>query len=106
MTKKDKILSELKRVAANLFGSGNGQAYLYGSQARGDASKNSDWDIIIITDDNACESDTFERFAFPFAELGWKLGAEIIPIHFTRSQWEAQRNTGFYNNVITDLKQL
>lgn len=106
MTKKDKILSELKNVAASLFGSGNGHAYLYGSQARGDASKNSDWDIIIITDDNAGESDSFERFAFPFAELGWKLGAEIIPIHFTRSQWEAQRNTGFYHNVIADLKQL
>lgn len=109
MKKKDKILREISRVARKLFGNGDGYVYLYGSQARNDASPHSDWDLLVITDDkvaNASDDDDFDRYAFPFAEIGWHFGAQITPIHFTRSQWEAQSGTTFYHNVLSEAIRL
>lgn len=108
MKKKDKILREISRVANEVLGDANGRVYLYGSQARNEAGPRSDWDILIITDDNASATtdDTFRRYVFPFAEIGWHLDAQITPIHFTRSQWEAQRGTPFFLNVTSEAVRL
>lgn len=109
MKKKDRILREISRVARQVFGDGSGYVYLYGSQARNEGQPNSDWDLLIITDDNAAsadDNDAFRRYAFPFAELGWHLGAQITPIHYSRSQWEAQRNTVFFHNVTAEAIRL
>lgn len=102
MTKKEIILQELSRITHIMFGNGGGSVYLYGSQARGDENIHSDWDILVITDDSHSSSDDFARYAFPYAELGWKFGEQITPLHYTRSQWEAQRGTPFYINVNTE----
>ncbi len=96
------IIGEIKRLASRLFGNRSGAVYLYGSRARGEALDDSDWDLLIITDDAISTSDDFERYAFPFAEIGWRLGEQITPLLYTRSQWEAQRDTAFYRNVVTD----
>lgn len=109
MKKKDKILREISRVARQILGNNNGRIYLYGSQARGDVNPHSDWDLIIVTNDNlsvANDIDTFRKYAFPFAEIGWHFGAQITPIHFTHSQWEAQRGTPFFINVTSEAIQL
>lgn len=109
MKRKDKILNDISRVARRLFGNGNGgYVYLYGSQARADANANSDWDLIIITDDSPVydDNEAFIRYAFPFAEIGWHYGAQITPIHFTRSQWDAQRGTAFFINVTSEAIRL
>ena len=96
MKKKDKILREISRVAKQIFGNNNGHVYLYGSQARGDANPQS----------VANDIDAFRKYAFPFAEIGWHFGAQITPIHFTHSQWEAQRGTPFFINVTSEAIQL
>ncbi|MCM1143018.1 MAG: nucleotidyltransferase domain-containing protein [Muribaculum sp.] len=107
MQKKDRILSEITRVARQMFsGGGDGRVYLYGSQARNEANKNSDWDLLIIIDDKLSSTDDFSKFAFPFAEIGWRFGEQITPIHFTKTQWEAQRNTAFFNNVTSEAIRL
>jgi len=106
MKKKDIIIQEISRLARQMFGDGTGHVYLYGSQARGDANARSDWDLLIITDDATHADDEFLQFAFPFAEIGWHFGAQITPIHFTRSQWEAQKDTPFYINVTSDAIRL
>ena len=102
MKKKDIILKELSRVARQMFGNGEGCVYLYGSQARGEGRRDSDWDILVITEDSFSSADDFAKYAFPYAELGWKYGAQITPLHYTRSQWEAQQGTPFYINVNTE----
>ena len=98
----ERILGEIRRVSEQLFGHRTGSVYLYGSRARGDASDSSDWDLLIITDDTISSADDFERFAMPFAEIGWRHGEQITPLIYTRSQWEAQRDTLFFRNVETD----
>ncbi len=102
MIGQNRIFIELKRLANSLFANLPVSAYLYGSRARGDADTNSDWDILIVTDDSLSTKDAFEKFAFPFTEIGWHLGEQITPLLYTRSEWDAERNTAFYLNVQQD----
>lgn len=84
MNRYNQILTELKKLANNLFANLPASVYLYGSRARHDADRDSDWDILIVTDDSMNIKDAFEKFAYPFTEIGWKLGEQItlfyIPI--------------------------
>lgn len=99
MNPAEAILSEIRRLASIIFVDRKGAVYLYGSRARGDASAESDWDLLIVTDDAESAKDDFERFAFPFAEIGWKYGAQITPLHYSKSEWDAERGTAFRQNV-------
>lgn len=106
MTTHNTILQELRRLAHSLFANLPVSAYLFGSRARGDADANSDWDILIVADDSVSSQDAFERFAYPFTEIGWRLGEQITPLLYTRSEWNAERHTAFYLNVQNDAIQL
>lgn len=102
MNKYDRIFEEIRRLAHLLFANLPGSVYLYGSRARGDAKTSSDWDLLIVTDDSIDKKEAYERFAYPFTEVGWRLGEQITPLLYTQSEWNAQRNTAFYLNVKND----
>lgn len=102
MTHHTRILNEIKRLAHRLFSNIPASVYLYGSRARGDADSNSDWDILIVTDDSLSTNDSFEKYAFPFTEIGWRLGEQITPLLYTKSEWYAEKDTAFYHNVQND----
>lgn len=106
MKTHDKILLDISRLAHIMFRKNEGRVFLYGSHARGDASENSDWDLLIVTDDSISTDDDFKKYAFPFAEIGWKHGEQITPLHYTNSQWEMQKSTLFYQNVTKDAIRL
>ena len=74
-------------------------ALLYGSQARGDARQDSDWDILIVLDKAQLQPDDYDTVTYPLTKLGWDIGAEINPIMYTKKEWEANRITPFYHNV-------
>ena len=77
---------------------------LFGSQARGDARPDSDWDLLILLD-NGKDKRTFEdydKYAYPFDELGWEYGVCINPIVYTTRQWERGRIFPFYRNVMRE----
>ena len=74
-------------------------AMLYGSQARGDAHRGSDWDILIVMDKDKLLPDDYDTITYPLTKLGWELGEEINPIMYTKKEWEANRITPFYHNV-------
>lgn len=101
MERDEDILRQLSAMAHHLFAEGRGEVYLYGSRATDTATSRSDWDLLIVTDDNLSSSDDFEAFALPFAEIGWRNGEQVTPLHYTRSQWEAENATAFYHNVMS-----
>ena len=97
------IFNEIKQLTQRLTQKYPGmRVYLYGSRARGDHSENSDWDLLIVKDGPKSSNDDFEKYAFPFAEIGWMYGEQITPLLYSKNEWEAQRYTSFYNNVNTD----
>lgn len=85
-----------------MFPAGKGTVLLFGSRVRGTAREDSDWDLLVVTDDEISREDNFREFAFPFAELGWRLGEQITPLHYTRSEWESFSGTYFYENVVSN----
>lgn len=106
MNNHDTVIRELKRLASRLSGNSRVQVYLYGSRSRQDSREDSDWDVLVITSDQLPDRRSFERYAFPFAELGWRLGEEITPLLYTQSEWDAERNTPFYEHLMKDAIRL
>lgn len=100
-----RILDSIKRTLAKTLPQ-KATALLYGSQARGDARSDSDWDILIVLDKDRLMPDDYDTVTYPLTKLGWDLGAEINPIMYTKKEWEASRITPFYQNVLEDAVAL
>ena len=80
---------------------------LFGSEARGDASANSDIDVLVLLD---AENDFVERegeVAYELFLLGLANNIEINPVIFRRSHWENRPfKTPFYCNVMNEGIQI
>lgn len=59
----------------------------FGSRARGDATEYSDMDVLVVLDKikNESEKDYVSECAW---EVGFKYGIVIVPIVYTREEWE------------------
>lgn len=75
---------------------------LYGSRARGDEKIDSDWDILILIDDEA----TFElerTFRHHLYDLELRLGEAFSVFVFNKIDWNARfKVTDFYQNVVNE----
>ncbi|MDR0829940.1 MAG: nucleotidyltransferase domain-containing protein [Prevotellaceae bacterium] len=80
----------------------NDKVILFGSQARGDARPDSDWDLLVLLNKQKKEFDDYGNFAYPFDEIGFSYGVAINPIIYTNEQWEKRKITPFYKNVMND----
>lgn len=83
-----------------------GKVLLFGSQARGEARHDSDWDLLILLPKDRIKNDDFDNVAYPLIEFGWSVGAEINPLLYTYSDWEKRNFTPFYKNVKKDSIEL
>ena len=77
----------------------NGKAILFGSQARGTAREDSDWDILIILDKEELLPSDYDNVTYPLVMQGWELGKEINPVMYTTKEWQKYKNSPFYKNV-------
>jgi predicted nucleotidyltransferase len=80
----------------------NAQLMLFGSQARDEATPDSDWDLLILLEGEKVSNDDFDRWVFPFISLGWSLGVEINPVVYTYDEWRRRQITPFYKNVMKE----
>ena len=104
--KKDRIIRNLSQAAAEVFPNGEGNAFLFGSQARGDNSDESDWDILVLTAKKVESQKDFDTFVSPFAEIGWLMDVEINPIQYSMEEWNHRKGSLFYDNVMRDAIKL
>ena len=72
-------------VARNVLPKGSA-LYLYGSRARGDFHADSDWDLLFLLDKSKIENEDFNKYSFPFIEMGWNLGEDIRPHAYTKKE--------------------
>ena len=85
---KDTTISKIRNIASSAIPNG-GKAILYGSHARGDAHKDSDWDILILLDKDKLVQADFDKVSYPFVLLGCEIGEEINPIMYTKKSGKA-----------------
>lgn len=94
MSKKEKILQKIIGVINN--NAPDSEVYLYGSRARGDARKFSDWDILILLNRKNISFDIETRFMDEFYEIELETGAVISPLIYSKKDWVS-------NNYISPL---
>ena len=100
-----KVIDNIRQVAARVLPKGS-SLYLYGSRARGDFHEDSDWDLLILLDKPERNRKDWERYAWPFTDMGWDIGEDINARTYTTSQWNNGLHTMFYHNVERDKKLL
>jgi len=76
------------------------EVYLYGSQARGNAKKLSDWDLLILLNTPNVSFDFETKFMDEFYELELKTGEIFSPLIYSKNDWNSHYTiTPFYESI-------
>ena len=91
MGKKEEMIINKLRSTANSVVPEGGEVWLYGSRARGDAHKDSDWDLLILLNQPSITTEDEE-----------KIDVAVSPQLYTFEEWERRSFTPYYKNVEHD----
>lgn len=94
-------INELREVAKKSLPAGS-SLWLYGSRARGEAHADSDWDLLVLVNKSAIETDDFKNICYPLVLAGWQHGADVNPQLYTKGEWDKRRFTPYFDNVEHD----
>lgn len=76
------------------------EVYLYGSQARGNAKKTSDWDLLILLNSANVSFDFETKFMDEFYELELETGEIFSPLIYSKNDWNSKYTiTPLYENI-------
>jgi len=79
------------------------EVILYGSHARGQANKDSDWDILILLDNLDVSLKTEQKFRHYLLDIELEIGQPISVFVRSKKVWETKyRVTPFYKNIKTE----
>ena len=98
MKKKEQILERILGVVNRT--APDSEIYLYGSRARGNAKKLSDWDLLILLDTRNISFDFETKFMDEFYEIELETGEIISPLIYTKNDWVRNHSiTSLYENI-------
>ena len=96
MINKEQILQNIIRIVNK--NDPDSEIYLYGSHARGDAKKLSDWDLLILLNRQNIPFDVETKYMDEFYELELETVEIISPLIYSKSDW-------ILNHSITPLSE-
>ena len=77
--------------------------YLYGSRARRDNKKNSDWDVLILVDEDKITNLIEDRFRDSLYDIELETGQIISVLIYPKFYWNNKlKHSPLYKNVIHD----
>ncbi|HLH18241.1 MAG TPA: nucleotidyltransferase domain-containing protein [Bryobacteraceae bacterium] len=82
---EDRVLNTIVERLVSLYRPE--RIYLFGSVARGDASPDSDYDLMVVVPDSTPQSLRDPGLAY---RALWRLGAAIDPLVWTRTQFDSR----------------
>ena len=75
-------------------------AYLFGSRARGSFRPDSDWDILILVDDNIVTNEIEDKFRDDFYDIEIESGQIISTFIYPKDYWKSiLKYSPLYKNV-------
>ena len=76
------------------------EAFLFGSRARGDNRKNSDWDILILIDNNKVTNEIEDKFRDELYNIELETGQIISTFIYSKIYWNTNLvYSPLYKNV-------
>lgn len=98
MRNSNEIIDEIVRMANSKYP--DAEIYLYGSQARGDSKKYSDWDLLILLNRQSIPFDLETKLMDDFYDVELETGAIISPLIYAKSDWDGRHSiTPLYENI-------
>lgn len=88
MIARDKIIGQIVSVANKTHP--DSEVILYGSQARGDANPDSDWDLLVLLNQNNLSFEQETKIMDDYYDLELSAGVVISPLIYTKSDWETK----------------
>ena len=78
----------------------NADVYLFGSRARGDFRDNSDWDILILVNENKVTNDIEDKFREDLYDIELESGQIISTLIYPKNYWNSTLVfSPLYNNI-------
>jgi predicted nucleotidyltransferase len=94
----DRLLDSIREAVLAIEPSA--EVVLYGSRARGDASPEADWDLLVLLDGrlDATRTSAVRRRVY---EIEWETGEVLSTIVRSRQEWESptSKATPFHANI-------
>jgi len=94
------IFEDIRQLKRQLIP--NDKLILFGSQARGDARPDSDWDLLLLLDKQEITIEDEWLYAYPFTKLGWNYGTYLSVKLYSEDEWKKRSFTPFFKSVETD----
>lgn len=98
MSKEEQIVQRIISVANKT--APDSEVYLYGSRARRNAKKLSDWDLLILLKSANISFDFETKFMDEFYEIELETGEIISPMIYSKQKWmEDYSSTPLFENI-------
>jgi len=98
MNRKETILEKIKDAVSHT--DPQTEIYLYGSRARGNARKQSDWDILILLNTPKVNFELEKQFIDALYEIEKETGEVISPMVYSKKEWNQKySSTSLYENI-------
>jgi predicted nucleotidyltransferase len=98
MSRKEQIIQKIIGVVNK--NDPDSEIYLYGSRARGNAKKLSDWDLLILLNKKSISFDLETRFMDEFYEIELETGEIFSLLIYSKKDWiENHSITPLFENI-------